>query len=127
MERGRNSQTLSLVDLSASSGILFSGPKAERFARTTELDLPALATRFYQTHGDEYDQLVMFTNFSFDLEGAFAFELNIKNEIRGIGLEQFDFASEFGSNGRLQSFLAMTNSQNFQTIQTRHSLARTRQ
>ena len=49
----------------------------------------------------------MFTNFSFDLEGAFAFELNIKNEIRGIGLEQFDFASEFGSNGRLQSFLAM--------------------
>ena len=49
----------------------------------------------------------MFTNFSFDLEGAFAFELNIKNEIRGIGLEQFDFASDFGSNGRLQSFLAM--------------------
>jgi hypothetical protein len=51
--------------------------------------------------------LVMFTNFPFDLEGAFAFELNIKNEIRGIGLEQFDFASDFGSNGRLQSFLAM--------------------
>ena len=104
---GRNSQTLSLVDLSASSGISFSGPKAERFARTTELDLPALAARFYQTHGDQFDQLVMFTNFSFDLEGAFAFELNIKNEIRGIGLEQFDFASEFGSSGRLQSFLAM--------------------
>ena len=104
---GRNSQTLGLVDLSASSGILFAGPKAERFARTTELDLPALAAKFYQTHGDEYDQLVMFTNFSFDLEGAFAFELNIKNEIRGIGLEQFDFASDFGSNGRLQSFLAM--------------------
>jgi len=104
---GRNSQTLGLVDLSASSGILFSGPKAERFARTTELDLPALAAKFYQTHGDEYDQLVMFSNFPFDLEGAFAFELNIKNEIRGIGLDQFDFASEFGSNGRLQSFLAM--------------------
>jgi hypothetical protein len=81
--------------------------RAERFARTTELDLPALAAKFYQTHGDEYDQLVMFTNFAFDLEGAFAFELNIKNEIRGIGLEQFDFASDFGSNGRLQSFLAM--------------------
>ena len=104
---GHNSQTLGLVDLSASSGILLSGPKAERFARTTELDLPALAAKFYQTHGDEYDQLVMFTNFPFDLEGAFAFELNIKNEIRGIGLEQFDFASDFGSNGRLQSFLAM--------------------
>jgi IPT/TIG domain-containing protein len=104
---GRNSQTLGLVDLSASSGILFSGPKAERFARLTELDLPALAAKFYQTHGDEYDQLVMFTNFSFDLEGAFAFELNIKNEIRGIGLDQFDFAPDFGSNGRLQSFLAM--------------------
>jgi hypothetical protein len=104
---GRNSQTLGLADLSASSGIVLSGPKAERFAQTTELDLPALAAKFYQSHGDEYDQLVMFTNFPFDLEGAFAFELNIKNEIRGIGLEQFDFASDFGSNGRLQSFLAM--------------------
>ncbi|HEU0004824.1 MAG TPA: IPT/TIG domain-containing protein, partial [Terriglobia bacterium] len=104
---GRSSQVLGLVDLSASSGILFSGPKAERFARTTELDLPALGAKFYQTHGDEYDQLVMFTNFSFDLEGAFAVQFYIKNEIRGIGLGQFDFASELGSSGRLQSFLAM--------------------
>jgi len=104
---GGNLQTLGLVDLGASSGILFSGPKAERFARTTELDLPAMAAKFYQTHGDDYDQLVMFSNFPFDLDGAFAFELNIKNEIRGIGLEQFDFASDFGSNGRLESFLTM--------------------
>ncbi|MCI0423750.1 MAG: IPT/TIG domain-containing protein [Acidobacteria bacterium] len=104
---GRNNQTLGLADLSASAGVLFSGPRAERFARSTELDLPALAAKFYQTHGDEYDQLVMFTNFPFDLEGAFAFELNIKNEIRGIGLEQFDFSSDFSSSGRLQSFLAM--------------------
>ena len=104
---GRNNQTLGLVDLSASAGIVFSGPKAERFARATELDLLALTAKFYQTHADDFDQLVMFSNFAFDLEGAFAFELNIKNEIRGIGLGQFDFASEFGSNGRLQSFLAM--------------------
>jgi hypothetical protein len=104
---GNNSQTLGLTDLSASSGLLLSGPKAERFALTTELDLPALAAKFYQTHGDEFDQLVMFTNFAFDLEGAFAFELNIKNEIRGIGLDQFDFTHDFGSNSRLQSLLAM--------------------
>jgi IPT/TIG domain len=104
---GGNSQALGLLDLSLSSSVLLSGPKAERFTRTTEVDLPALAAKFYQTHGDDYDQLVMFSNFPFDLEGAFAFELNIKNQIRGIGLEQSDFSAVFGSNGRLQSFLTM--------------------
>jgi len=104
---GRNTQSLGLADLSASSGTVLSGPRAERFARSAELDLPALATQFYRTHPDDYDQLVMFTNFPFDLEGAFAFELNIKNEIRGIGLSLSDFAADFGSRGQLQSFLAM--------------------
>lgn len=104
---GGNRQTLAVLDLSNSPGIVLAGPQAERFARTTELDLPAVAAKFYQTHGDDYAQLVMFTNFPFDLEGAFAFELNIKNEIRGIGLDQFDFAPDFSSNGRLESFLAM--------------------
>jgi hypothetical protein len=101
---GRNSQALGLVDLSASSGILFSGPKAERFARTTELDLPALAEKFYQTCGDE--ELVMFTNFVRSRR-SIRCACSTSKRIRGIGLGQFDFASELGSSGRLQSFLAM--------------------
>jgi hypothetical protein len=104
---GRNLQPLGLVDLSLSTGAVLAGPKAERFARSTEVDISALSKKFYQTHGDDYDQLVMFTNFPFDLDGAFAFEVNIKNEIQGIGVGQIDFSREFGSLGRLQSFLAM--------------------
>lgn len=103
----RNLQPLGLLDLSAATGSQLSGPKAERFARLAEIDLPALSKKFYQTHGDEYDQLVMFTNFPFDLDGAFAFELNIKNEIRGINVPLIDLSSDFGSQGRLESFLAM--------------------
>ena len=38
---------------------------------------------------------------------AFAFEQNIKNETRGIGLGLIDASSQFGSSGTLESFLAM--------------------
>jgi hypothetical protein len=104
---GGNLQTIEIVDLSASVGMLWAGPKAERFSRSVEIDLEALSNRFYQTHSDDFDQLVMFTNFAFDLDGAFAFELLLKNEIRGIGQPQVDFSSRYGSKGQLQSFLAM--------------------
>jgi IPT/TIG domain len=104
---GRDVETLGLVDLSASAGLLLSGPKAERFAQFTEVELSALARKFYQTHGDDYDQLVMFTNFPFNLDGAFAFEMNLKNEIRGINVPLEDFSATFGSQGNLESFLTM--------------------
>ncbi|HEX2521133.1 MAG TPA: IPT/TIG domain-containing protein, partial [Terriglobia bacterium] len=104
---GRDLETLGLVDLSVSTGLLLSGPKAERFAQFTEVELSALARRFYQTHGDDYDQLVMFTNFPFNLDGAFAFQMNLKNEIRGINVPLEDFSATFGSQGNLQSFLTM--------------------
>jgi len=31
----------------------------------------------------------------------------VKNDVKGIGVDQTDFSQEFGSNGNLQSFLAM--------------------
>jgi hypothetical protein len=105
---GRDAQAINVVDLSAVSGTL-SGPQAERFARLnqSEVDITALAKKFYETHSDDYEQLVVFTNFAYNLEGAFAFELNIKNEVQGINLDTFDNSAEYGSQGRLESYLSM--------------------
>jgi len=95
------------LDLS-SSGRLGGGAAAvgERFSQRTEFDTVAVARRFYQSHPDNYDQLVLFADIAV-VSDAFAFESTIANGIRGIGTELFDSSRDFGSNGRLQSFLVM--------------------
>ena len=105
---GGSTGAVNVVDLSSASGVL-SGTQVERFARLNqnEVDVTALARKFYETHGDEYQQLVVFTNFPYNLDDAFAYELNVKNSIQGINLDIFDHSAEFGSQGALESFLAM--------------------
>lgn len=104
------------MDLSLGDGATVrDGAIGEVFSLTNSLDLAAVTKRFYQTHDDAYEFLVVFTNFDFEQGGAFAFELNISNQVTGIGLErfvnppQFDFSSQFGSRGRLESLLTMGN------------------
>ncbi len=65
--------------------------------------LPAVARRFYGTHGDDYDQLLLFSNFFQAMGDAFAFELSVQNTVTGIGDALYDFSSFSGSAGRLQS------------------------
>lgn len=62
----------------------------------------ALMQRFYAQFPDEFFQLVFFTNFAQTM-GGFANELNIKNDVTGIGLGIFDSSSQYGSNGILES------------------------
>lgn len=69
--------------------------------------VPAVARRFYQTHGDSFDQLVMFANFGNALGNAFAFEQPIRVSMTGTGQSIFDLSSFFGSPGRLHSILNM--------------------
>ncbi len=102
-----------LVDLSAAGGSAFgAGPVAEVFTATTQLDLPAVARLFYRTHQDAYDFLIVFTTFEFGLDGAFAFEINIANQVTGIGRVSdpavFDFSRDFGSS-RVESLVNMGN------------------
>ncbi|MBI2818920.1 MAG: hypothetical protein HYX73_02985 [Acidobacteria bacterium] len=98
-------------DLSLTSGgQTLAGAIAEVFTPTTDLDLVAVAQRFYQTHDDPYQILFVFTTFDFNLNGVFAFEINIANDVTGIGpissTPTFDFSSQFGS-ARLESMLNM--------------------
>lgn len=80
---------------------------AERFAARRELDHLAIAQAFFREFADDYDHLVVFLDFPQTLNGAFAFEFTVKNEIRGLGIGVFDGTSAVGSRGRLRSFVQM--------------------
>lgn len=79
------------------------------------LDIQATARKFYETHGDVYDQLVVFSSASFrtNMTGsplALAFHAPVQNDVRGIGQAVGPILGgppAFGSQGRLQSFLNM--------------------
>lgn len=95
------------VDFSNPGGAVSAGALAETFRDTDELDTAAVARKFYAAHPDEYMQLVVFTSRRMAGSGTFAFEQTVKNEIGGIGSAAFDYSGEFGSGGRLESFLLM--------------------
>ena len=98
------------VDIStASSGTIpgGSGAVGERFSSAQDLDVVGLTKKFYQTHGDDFDQLVIFTNTKTTQRGTFAFEFTVANEVAGIGLDLYDSSRDFGSRGRLRSVVDM--------------------
>jgi hypothetical protein len=83
-----------------------SGAVGERFADQAQIDTVEVARRFYQSHPDNFDQLVIWTDASV-VDDAFAYEVTVANQIRGIGVSQFDASSDFGSAGRLASYAVM--------------------
>jgi hypothetical protein len=96
---------VALVDLSNGSGS-GSAAIAERFAQQNSIDTFAVAERFYQTHPDNYDQIVLWTDQSL-IRDAFAYELTVANEVQGIGIEIFDLSRSLGSAGRVRSLVVM--------------------
>ena len=81
------------VDLSTTATAPLSGNAGaigERFALRPDLDLVALSRKFYRTHGDAYNQLIIWTDAVMTPEDAFSFEVTVANEIAGIGLDVFN-------------------------------------
>jgi large repetitive protein len=71
----------------------------------------AITKEFLRLHKDEYDFVVVFTNFGFqmpDSETAGFYE-GIKNDTQGLGRALFDYSAQYGSNGRLQGTIDMGN------------------
>jgi large repetitive protein len=66
-----------------------------------------LAREFYKQHPDSFDFLVTFTTFPVGLGDAVGLHWSVRNDVQGIGLDQFDNSSAFGSDGRLQGFIDM--------------------
>ena len=98
------------VNLSTTSNSTIAGNTGaigERFSQTADLDLVALAQKFYRTHADLYDQLVVWTDEVMTPENAFSFEVTVANSISGIGVGTFNGSSQFGSAGQLSSMVQM--------------------
>jgi hypothetical protein len=100
-------ETVTTLDLNrAGSPVTEPVAIGELFAASPSLNLVAASRRFYQTHPDNFDQLVFFTDTPV-VTDAFAFESTVKNTITGTGLEVFDFSTSLGSGGALQSVVNM--------------------
>ena len=98
--------TFTASDLSVPNPASGNGAVGERFASQPTIDTTAVAKKFYETHPDNYDQLVVWTDKTV-IRDAFAYELTVANEIKGIGVDIYDLSREFGSGGRLRSFVMM--------------------
>jgi len=84
-----------------------SGAVGERFAQQQEVDFVAATRKFYQTHADDFDQFIIFTNTRTTARGVFSFEFTVQNEVTGIGVDVYDSSRDFGSAGRLRSVVNM--------------------
>ena len=102
--RGADFATVNLSDMGPTSG--GSGAVGERFAAQALLDTVAVVRKFYGSHPDDYDQLVIWTDAPL-VRDAFAYETTVANEIRGIGIDVYDTSRNFGSAGRLRSYAVM--------------------
>jgi hypothetical protein len=99
---------LAAADLSQAQPPLAEGAPVERFSERDQIDLVSVARRFYAGWPDAFDQLVVYTTRPLNpLGGTLAFEINVSNVVRGIGLQEFDDSAQWGSAGDLESVVFM--------------------
>ena len=99
---------LTAVDFSAAAAVAGgSGALAESFREADGLDTVAVARKFYATHPDRYQQLVIYTSRSLVPAGTFSYEQTVANADAGIGAAVESRSAEYGSGGRLESFITM--------------------
>jgi hypothetical protein len=99
---------LTPADLSTGAPAGAAGALVERFSETEKVDLVSVLRRFYASHADSFEQVVVYTTRPLSpAPGTLAFELNVTNEVTGIGLEVLDGAGAWGSAGALESVVYM--------------------
>lgn len=108
-----DSNSLQLVDLTSDLPVDVTGSLAERFGSSEVIDDLGIARAFFSRFQDVYTHVVVWLDFEASLDNAFAFEINVKNQISGIGLGQFDATREFGSDGFLESYVQMGSITNY--------------
>jgi hypothetical protein len=72
-------------------------------------NMAAVSSRFIKAFGDNFDQIAVFLSFiDYASPHALAYQLPMRNTIRGLGLGMFDHSPAFGSpSGRLETMLNM--------------------
>jgi hypothetical protein len=96
------------TDLSAPRAEGGRGALLERFSETEQADLVAISRRFLSSHPDVFEQLVVYTTRPLNpVPGTLAFEVNVRNDVEGIGLDVTDGSAEWGSRSVLASVAYM--------------------
>lgn len=97
-----------VVDYDAPPSGEFSSAVAERFGSERMLDIVRIAQRFYETHEDAYDYLVIFNSLGIEAsQGAVAYEVTVRSNTTGIGDLALDRGYVYGSPWRLQAVMNM--------------------
>jgi hypothetical protein len=107
---GGSAEGLVTADMSNVAGQAFTRSIGESFRLESGIDLTAVARAFYTRFGDDYQQLIVYTNRGYipRSQGAFAFESRVRNSITGIGgSSRFDNGADYGSPRTLESVVMM--------------------
>ncbi|MEO8359471.1 MAG: hypothetical protein ABI672_05520 [Vicinamibacteria bacterium] len=106
---GGGVEGLQTADLSTVAGLPFARSVGESFRGETDIDLTAVGRAFYSRFGDDYQQLVVYTDRTYipRSQGAFAYENNVRNTISGIGQSAVDQGAAYGSAAALESVVLM--------------------
>src|SRR5262249_46576792 len=104
-----STESFTTVDLSSGTAGADPGAIVERFSDTEKADLVSVSRRFLATHPDVFEQLVVYTTRPLNpLPGSLAFEVNVRNDVGGIGLATtLDESAAWGSAGTLASVAYM--------------------
>jgi hypothetical protein len=104
---GQGKDGVLAVDFQNANGETGPGALAESFRSENEVDEVAVARKYFASFPDEVQQLVVYTSRHLTAQGTFAYERGVKNEINGMGDEIYDYSADYGSAGKLESFVMM--------------------
>jgi uncharacterized protein (TIGR03437 family) len=105
---GRLQGPAAVLSFSAGSASQFTGAIAESFSGLDSVDIVTTAQKFYESHEDAYDYLVIFNGEGVSAgSGVVAYEVTARNARTGYGDDLVEIGQEFGSPRRLQSVLNM--------------------
>jgi uncharacterized protein (TIGR03437 family) len=99
----------SVVSFRNDASAEYAAAVAEPFGNSApEIDIVTVAQRFYETHDDAYDYLVIYNNMSVGaMAGALAYESTVRSSATGYSVPPADYGPQYGSAARLRSVMNM--------------------
>lgn len=104
---GNSNRDAQPLDFSAAQNQRLDAPAFESFSKQKRLDIPALTQTFFKAMPDTFDTVYIWTDFAFDNGPGYATSFIVRNDIQGIGVNQFDKGAMYGSASRLSSIIVM--------------------
>src|ERR1022692_1962547 len=85
-----------------------------RFGNIAEVDIVTVAQKFYETHDDAYDYLVIYNSVGVGaMTGALAYESTVRSSATGYSVPPADYGAQYGSAARLRSVMNMGTLSNY--------------